>query len=63
MKQSGLGREGSKYGMDEYLEVITNLKFHVYVSICVWLSGKQTKFQGLGLQKLKLNQGHRIYEA
>ncbi|KAG4958031.1 hypothetical protein JHK85_044411 [Glycine max] len=25
-KQSGLGREGSKYGMDEYLEVRTNLK-------------------------------------
>jgi len=26
VKQSGLGREGSKYGMDEYLEVRTNLK-------------------------------------
>lgn len=24
VKQSGLGREGSKYGMDEYLEVRKN---------------------------------------
>ena len=23
MKQSGLGREGSQYGIDEYLEVLT----------------------------------------
>lgn len=25
VKQSGLGREGSKYGMDEYLEVSVNI--------------------------------------
>jgi len=27
VKQSGLGREGSKYGMDEYLEVTHNTHF------------------------------------
>lgn len=26
VKQSGLGREGSRYGLDEYLEVSSNLK-------------------------------------
>lgn len=28
VKQSGLGREGSKYGMDEYLEVSILNPFH-----------------------------------
>lgn len=34
VKQSGLGREGSKYGMDEYLEVklLKRLLFPVYKS-------------------------------
>jgi len=27
VKQSGLGREGSKYGMDDYLEVSRPQKF------------------------------------
>lgn len=28
IKQSGLGREGSKYGIDEYLEVLFSLGFN-----------------------------------
>lgn len=34
MKQSGLGREGSKYGMDEYLEV--RIRILSYILIKEW---------------------------
>lgn len=38
-KQSGLGREGSKYGLDEYLEVSTNIsQLHISEQECdYWL--------------------------
>ncbi|KAB1216804.1 Succinate-semialdehyde dehydrogenase, mitochondrial [Morella rubra] len=44
-KQSGLGREGSKYGMDEYLEMLGNKTFLNLFKEQIWSLSRSCQAQ------------------